>query len=1039
MKSIRCERGRNRLFARKAIFIAIAALFGDMAVGQTLPTGGTVATGNGTATVTTTGSAMTVTQATSRALIDWTSFSIGSGGSVTFVQPSSSAIAVNRVGLGGGASAIDGALTANGNVMILNPNGVMFGPTATVNVAGLVASTGNVNDAQFMSGGSFAISGASGGSVSNAATPTLTCPTCGITVTGAGLAAFVAPSISNSGTITASGGRIVLASAQAATVSYNGGLYEIAIDQGVAAGSIDNTGKLDTGTTSGTIVLSALDAANLVSGVINLSGIQQANRIEVNGGHVVLASDLNAATVTGASRTVDVVKGPATGGQIQDGIEISASGGTVDIGAGTFSEQLRVSKSLSLVGAGQDATIIRPTSLAADAQGMRSILTIGGGPATNVEVSGLQLKGPVPEINAGIFVRDGAHANIHDNKLIDMRESAALSGNQRGIGIFVGRALLGTSGTALIERNIITGYQKGGIVVDGPGSQATIRGNTITGEGPTNVTAQNGIQASRGASADISGNDVSGNDYTPASDDATGILIFTPGANLAQGTITVGPNNVHDNEVGIDTNDPRTLATISLSGVTRNGRNAVAEFGGGFAGAGALLEFPAWAAPAATRADALAFAGKAPGDIVDVGGGLRVYGWSGFTAIQPAIDAVVSGGRVDVGAGTYAQSATLNVHKSITLAGAGESMTTIDARTVSGYGILVDADHVSLSGFTLYGPTANSSSSYGIKVQPAGSAASSRVRDFRISNVTTRGAFKAELDLNGVAGATIDHVTADGAPVGNDTGTTAGAGIQITDSSDVVIRNSTTLNNAWGGVALFQSNRFFDQQTTNISVEGNNNLTETLPLYLQDESAALDFGALNIQGFGFAVRNDASPDSRQFTWLQKTLANAIAFANSLPMPASSTVHGWSGAGVIPLPPDNPPRTEPELPPSVPPQIPVPQEARVRPQILVPPPIQVPASTNVGLPPAQTSPVADFVTSLPAPRAADAPGAGGGNGADSAPSGGNGPGPGPGGRAAPLVTAPVGTGTAPVPRSTPNRATESLDRGRSVEIDLSPGQ
>jgi hypothetical protein len=120
--------------------------------------------------------------------------------------------------------------------------------------------------------------------------------------------------------------------------------------------------------------------------------------------------------------------------------------------------------------------------LAADANGARSILTIDGA-GTNAEVSGFTFRGPVPEITAGIFVRGGAHANIHDNKVLDIRESAALSGNQRGIGIFVGRRVYGTTGTATITNNEIRGYQKGGIVVDGPGSQATITGNTMSGEG----------------------------------------------------------------------------------------------------------------------------------------------------------------------------------------------------------------------------------------------------------------------------------------------------------------------------------------------------------------------------------------------------------------------------------------------------------------------------------------------------------------------------------------------------------------------------
>src|SRR6185503_18930550 len=191
------------------MFLAVAAAFADTPSAQALPTGNAVATNSGTASVNTTGSAMTVTTS-QRVLIDWTTFNIGNGASVQFIQPNASSIAVNRVGLGGGASAIDGTLTANGNVMLLNPNGVMFGANAVVNVAGLIASTGNINDVQFMNGTlPIAITGATGGAISNQGN---------ITITGAGLAAFVAPSLSNSGHIVASSGRITLASAQAATL-----------------------------------------------------------------------------------------------------------------------------------------------------------------------------------------------------------------------------------------------------------------------------------------------------------------------------------------------------------------------------------------------------------------------------------------------------------------------------------------------------------------------------------------------------------------------------------------------------------------------------------------------------------------------------------------------------------------------------------------------------------------------------------------------------------------------------------------------------
>jgi filamentous hemagglutinin family protein len=983
---------------RKILFLAVASLFAETALAQVLPTGATLTRGAGS--VDTSGSTMTVSQTSQRAILDFATYSIGAGGAVVYNLPNASSVSVSRVASNGGRSLIDGSITSNGHVMLLNPNGVLFGSTAVVNVGSLTASTGRINDDSFMASNTapIAITGATAASIENRGS---------ITVAETGLAALVAPSVINSGTITATKGRIVLASAEEATLSLDGNnLYEIAVMKGFAGGTVTNTGTLAATGTGGTIALSALDVANALSGVINLNGVQQATRIEVNGGVVALMSELSAATVVGASTVVNVQKTLTGGGRIQDGINIAASGGTVNIGAGTyaenvtigkaltvggagkgstiidpasgdgivvggniggtasviirdltvqgggngirvaddanlgtitldgvvvrdnslngfissnggsnpstvttinildsvfagngvaggsadinlfrfngdalirnvdvlgtrgpnlsvasdyglqlrgqgevsnmtaaghvtldnvriagnyrraqlgiqrysdasgvsmsgvvlggalsanvgdgtvsvgsssagfgrffssdmsgalaladtrfartagdapgvldisigggtsglrvdavdaafdgiarthtasgadnfdiedrvahaldnagigglviwqtgnlyvtqasgsiqrgidaactcttvhvsagtFAEQLTINKSLTLVGAGADQTVIMPTSLTADASAMKSILTVGGGAATSVDVSGFTFKGPVPELNAGIFVRDGAYAYIHANKLVDMRESAVLSGNQRGVGIFVGRALLATSGRADIENNVITGYQKGGIVIDGPGSQATVIGNLVTGEGPTSVIAQNGIQISRGASATVSGNTISGNNYTPASDEAVGILIFTPGANLSQGSITIGPNNVSGNEVGVWTNDPRTLSSISLSGVSGNGRDGEADFGGGFAGQGALLEYPAWAASNVANVSATTFGGRQSGDLVLVGGTLRVAGWSGFAAIQPAVDAITAGGSVNVGAGTYAESVILSAPRNL--------------------------------------------------------------------------------------------------------------------------------------------------------------------------------------------------------------------------------------------------------------------------------------------------------------------------------------------------------------------------------------
>ncbi|MBL8542044.1 MAG: filamentous hemagglutinin N-terminal domain-containing protein, partial [Betaproteobacteria bacterium] len=99
--------------------------------GYALPTGAEVASGSGA--VSQSGNALTVQQTSPRLAINWQSFGIGAGESVVFRQPDASSIALNRV-LGQDPSLILGSLSANGQVFVLNPNGVLFGPGAQVDV-----------------------------------------------------------------------------------------------------------------------------------------------------------------------------------------------------------------------------------------------------------------------------------------------------------------------------------------------------------------------------------------------------------------------------------------------------------------------------------------------------------------------------------------------------------------------------------------------------------------------------------------------------------------------------------------------------------------------------------------------------------------------------------------------------------------------------------------------------------------------------------------------------------------------------------------
>ena len=116
--------------------------------GVALPVNGEVASGQATIS-SHSPTTMQIGQQSNHAIINWHSFGIGKSEAVTIAQPTSQATLLNRV-LGNDPSAIFGTLTANGRVFLVNPNGMMFAPGATVNVGGLVASTLAINDADFL-------------------------------------------------------------------------------------------------------------------------------------------------------------------------------------------------------------------------------------------------------------------------------------------------------------------------------------------------------------------------------------------------------------------------------------------------------------------------------------------------------------------------------------------------------------------------------------------------------------------------------------------------------------------------------------------------------------------------------------------------------------------------------------------------------------------------------------------------------------------------------------------------------------------------
>ena len=289
----------------------------------------------GTATITATGTTTTINQTSSRAVIDWRTFDIAPAETVNFVQPNAQSAVLNRV-TGGQFSSLQGALNANGQVFLVNPNGVLIGNGATINVGSFFASTASIATDAFMrdpaaASGRYAFdqlaAGASVASIVNAGT---------ITVAEGGMVALVAPGVKNSGVITARLGTIELASATHYTLDLFGDdLIRLAVGDSVAGALVDNTGAALTAQLSSSgqlaadggriVLLSVPAAAGVVNEAINLSGVARAQSVGVSQrGEISLLANQGAIAIGGTVDTSSAVAGVLGG-------DVSAIGSAVHL------------------------------------------------------------------------------------------------------------------------------------------------------------------------------------------------------------------------------------------------------------------------------------------------------------------------------------------------------------------------------------------------------------------------------------------------------------------------------------------------------------------------------------------------------------------------------------------------------------------------------------------------------------------------------------------------------------------------------------
>jgi len=277
------------------------------------PTNAAVTTGS--ASIESASNKTTIDQKSQDVVINWSSFNVGAGQTTQFVQPNAQAIAVNRIG-GNAPSQILGTLDANGRIVLINGNGMLFGKGSQVNVGSLVATSTGGADSDVLAG-KFTQAGNQNASVVNQGR---------ITASPGGLVALVAPSVTNAGTVNAKFGTVAVGAANKFTVDFTGdGLVSFATQGDVnGKASATNTGSL----VGANVSLTAHAAEGLATGVVTMSGIVVAQTAKNVGGTILLDAGDGSLSATGTLNAA----GKTGGGNIEtSGAQVSVTG---DVTAG---------------------------------------------------------------------------------------------------------------------------------------------------------------------------------------------------------------------------------------------------------------------------------------------------------------------------------------------------------------------------------------------------------------------------------------------------------------------------------------------------------------------------------------------------------------------------------------------------------------------------------------------------------------------------------------------------------------------------------
>ncbi len=440
---------------------------GVSAIASDMPSGSSVHTGN-VEIASLNPNHMVIDQSSHNSVIHWDSFSIHSNGVVDFNMPSSSSTSLNRV-LGSTPSKIAGQINSNGNVMLVNPNGVFLTKSGSVKSNSFTASSLEINTSDFLQGRhSFYKNGKSKGVENHGK----------VEVNNFSHASLLGNYVSNEGVITAKFGKIFMGAGEQITLDLSGNdLMKITVPTSELSRIKDINGKsLDSLVTNngsliahgGYVQLSASTAETLMLGAVNVgsSGVISTASIDQRTGNVIIGGDDNNfinvkgdIDISGANTDTPTGSLNITGTNVYYGGKTYASGANGGQISATAKEMFVLDSSIVATGSkenGGNFIVISEDELLSTAR-------------TNVDVSGLKQGGSLKlhsnnnNLVAGKFVADGnlgkgGNIDFSGNNVMVAAADISAKGSNQGGKVRIGGEYLGGQKLSTVSQKEYQGF-----------------------------------------------------------------------------------------------------------------------------------------------------------------------------------------------------------------------------------------------------------------------------------------------------------------------------------------------------------------------------------------------------------------------------------------------------------------------------------------------------------------------------------------------------------------------------------------------------